>query len=316
MAKRKSANLEPAVMTITVSTPSVAAGATGTSFVDLSQLASIVNRRFYRQGLNWAVSGFKLVTGPGVTGTIYVKKIQNTWVASGAWEKAMRAWLKQQNDALANMSEPEPARFRDFKIFADEDHVTATYAGNLLPQDGALPVAGTFLPGEWEESQIVIPNDGAPGVVTEYTLHMHGANTASSKALIQGYANSRNTPHSPDPVAPGPLDNNFYNSMFDVGGDNDDVVNNATDKNDNLPYDRDDYPGEAANGGAMQIHDICQVTATTIGGLTYAKGGNFPCGLVRLDFFNTGSTSGNVGILIELMPGSHRGYLAEPMTEM
>jgi hypothetical protein len=57
---RKAKKIQPAVETMIIPTPSVAAGATGSFTCDLSQIASIMNRRFYRQGLNWAVAGFKL----------------------------------------------------------------------------------------------------------------------------------------------------------------------------------------------------------------------------------------------------------------
>lgn len=312
--KAKTGKIEPASLTMVFPTAPVAPGATSSFTVDLSQCASILNRRFYRQGLNWAVAGFK-VTSLANNASVLVKALPNTWVVSGSWEKSMRAWLKQQQQALDALDDPEPARYRDYKIHADATHVSAGFASNLIPQDAA---GNLFLQGEWEASQIVIPNDGAVGTTTEYGLHMVGANVATSKCLIQGYANSRNTPHSPDPVSPGPLDNNFYNAMFDVGDNMDDVINNATDKNDNLPYDRDDYPGETANGGGLAWHDFAYITPTTIGGITRMKGGNFPCGLIRFDCGVDASESGaaNFVIQVDLVPGRHRGYLAESMVEM
>ena len=315
MAKRsRSPKMEPAVMTMVFNTGTVAPGATDSVTIDLSQCASILNRRFYRQGINWAVAGFK-VASLAPAASVLVKKLPNTWVVSGSWEKSMRAWLRQQQQSLDALDDPEPARYRDYKIHADGTHVTAGFATNLLPKDAG---GNQFLAGEWESSQIVIPNDGAVGTTNEYVLHMVGGNVAGSKCLIQGYANSRNTPHSPDPVAPTPLDNNFYNDMFNVGDNMDDVINNATDKNDDLPYDRDDYPGETANGGDLQWHDFAYITNTTIGGVTHLKGGNFPCGLVRLDLAVdvTAPTSANFVIQVDLVPGNHRGYLCEPMTEM
>ena len=48
--------------------------------------------------------------------------------------------------------------------------------------------------------------------------------------------------------------------------------------------------------------------------MTRIKGGNFPCGLVRFDW--TPETTSNIVIQIDLVPGNHRGYLCEPMTEM
>ena len=235
MAKRsRSPKMEPAVMTMLFNSAPVAPGATDSVTIDLSQCASILNRRFYRQGINWAVAGFKIAS-LATNASVLVKKVPNTWVVSGSWEKSMRAWLRQQQQALDALDDPEPARYRDYKIHADATHVTAGFATNLLPRI-ALGAGTQFLPGEWEASQIVIPNDGAVGTTNEYVLHMVGGNVAGSKCLIQGYANSRNTPHSPDPVAPTPLDNNFYNDMFNVGDNMDDVINNATDKNDDLPY--------------------------------------------------------------------------------
>jgi len=309
MARRKS-NIEPAVMTLRFS-DTVPVATSERFYIDLSQCASAINRRFYRQGLNWAVAGMKLTTaGQGI---VTVSKIPNTWVSSGSWEKAMRAWLRQQNEAMENLSEPEPARYRDFKIHMDSNHVGDGFGGNMIPKDvSGIPL----LLGEWEASEIVIPNTGgAAGVTTEYKLHMVGTDTATSKCLITNYANSRNTPFSPDPIAPVGLENNMYSEMFDVGGDNDEIVDNATDKNDNLPYFRNVYPYQNAN---LQYHDSGIMSPTTIGGTTRLKGGNFPCGLICVDVNNTDIEPTGIGFIlqVDLVPGHHRGYLAEDMKEM
>ena len=97
MAKRsyskRSKKIEPSVMRLTftgLNVPPAAGGVSGglAAHIDLSQVASLVNRRFYRQGINWAVAGFKLVSTPG-TGSIQMNKLPNTWVMSNAWEKGM-----------------------------------------------------------------------------------------------------------------------------------------------------------------------------------------------------------------------------------
>ena len=328
MAKRKysgkRSKMEASVMTITTNTPTVQGGATGSFTLDLSQVASLINRRFYRQGINWAVAGFKVFTSPGVSGQVSVKKLPNTWVTSNAWEKAFRAWNKQQMEAIDDSgAEGGVARFRDFKVFADETHVTAGFGANLLPLDGQLPVAQPYATGEWQESLIVVPNiiaDASGSTVNpfEYTLRMCGVNNFSgSRGIIDGYAQSRAYPQSPDPVSP-PLQNdtNWFKQMFDVGNDDTEVIDNATNRNDDLPYPQADYPGGGVQAPAMQIHDIVGLSATTIGGISRLKGGNFPCGLVRFDFTNASETTSNIAIQIDLVPGNHRGYLCEPMTEM
>ena len=329
MARRKSNKIQPAEMTVTLSTPSVAAGGSGEFTADLSQIASLVNRRFYRQGLNWAVAGFKLFSAPGVSGNVTMLKLPNTWVTSNAWEKSFRAWNKQQMDAIEEAgAESAVARFRDYKVHADVTHVTAGFAANLLPIDGQRPVAQPYQAGEWQDSIIVLPNadldpvSGARTEPREVQLHMCGINEAvigagTSRGILEGYADSRAFPQSPDPVSPA-IDsgNNWLRAMFDVGNDNEDITDNATDRNDNLPYPQVDYPGGETQAPSLAIHDISGITATTIGGNTRLKGGNFPCGLIRVVFDNTGSVAGNVAIQIDLVPGHHRGYLCEPMTEM
>jgi len=321
------ANMQPAPMTFTLATPPVSAGATGEFTCDLSQIASIVNRRFYRQGLNWAVAGIKVYST--VTGALRVNKIPNTWVTSNAWEKTFRAWNKQQMNAIEEAgAESAVARFRDYKVFMDPLHYQAGPGANLLPIDS---LNNTALTGEWSYSQIVLPNadldpvSGARTEPRETFLHMVGANEVvsggvSSRGILEGYADSRAFPQSPDPVSPD-IDsgNNWLRAMFDVGNDNEDITENATDKNQNLPYDQVNYPGGQTNMPGLQVHDTVQLVSFSPGsgniGTKHIKGGNFPCGLVRLQWIPTDTTA-NVVIEINMVPGSHRGYLAEPMTEM
>ena len=317
MAKRKYSTkkqkrMDPAVQTVTLITPTTAGGATGSHTIDLSQVASLINRRFYRQGINWAVAGFKIFTA--TPGSVSIHKLQNTWVTSNAWEKAFRAWNKQQMEAVEDAgSESAVARFRDFKVHMDVTHVTAGFAGNLLPSDS---LGNPAIAGEWEASRIVLPNFTGD-TPAERFLHMDGINVngTASRGVIEGYADSRAYPQSPDPVSPD-MDStaNWLARMFDDGNDIGEVLENATDRNDNLPYDQENYPGGQTNLPGLQIHDQSSITATTIGGTTRLKGGNFPCGLIRVQHIPLGSA--NLVIQIDLVPGTHRGYLCEPMTEM
>ena len=321
MARRMSNKIQPAVMTITLPTPSVSGGGTGRSYVDLSQVASLVNRRFYRQGLNWAVAGFKVSSLQ--PGSVSMAKLPNTWVTSNAWEKAFRAWNKQQMDAIEEAgAESAVARFRDFKVFADPTHVTAGVATNLLPVDYG---GNTYAAGEWDESIIVVPNvtpdaSGSEVDPIEYRLHMVGINNNAglSRGVIEGYADSRAYPQSPDPVSPiiG-SGNNWLRDMFDVGNDSSEITENATDRNDDLPYPQVNYPGGELQAPDLEFHDfttIFESNPTNGIGTQRLKGGNFPCGLIAFDWSPVNSA--NLVIQIDLVPGNHRGYLCEPMTEM
>ncbi|MDA7518113.1 hypothetical protein N8511_04145 [Akkermansiaceae bacterium] len=319
MARRTSNKIQPAVLTI----PLIAQALPGQltkKFIDLSQITSLMNRRFYRQGLNWAVAGFKVTAAHNTetpSGTVFVNKLPNTWISSNAWEKAFRSWNKQQMDAIEDAgAESAVARFRDFKIHADVAHVTAGFSNNWLPSG--------YLPGEWEPSQVVIPNilpdaSGTNIDPQEVLLHMVGINNNGgiSRGIIEGYADSRAFPQSPDPVSPDiNSNNNWLRQMFDVGNDNQDITDNATNRNDNLPYPQTDYPGGETQAPNLEVHDFQLLSGTSIGGTTRLKGGNFPAGLIEVSYFNDTIEEATISLLIDLVPGHHRGYLCEPMTEM
>jgi hypothetical protein len=317
MVRRNSNKIEPSVMTVSFTGLSAAANTIQREYIDLSQVASLLNRRFYRQGLNWAVAGFKIngnTTGSDVL--IGVEKLQNTWTTAGSWEKTMRHWLKQQNDAAKESgTQSTIARFRDYKVLMDSQHVIDyNAAAGDLNATNLIPAG--YATGEWEASQVVIPNDGAPGTTGEYVLKMVGASDASAKGIMEGYALSRSVPQSPDPATPALASNSWLASMEDVGDNQTEILDNAQDKNNDLPYPQNDYVGAVFNN--LQLHDTVYHTGTTIGRISRLKGGNFPCGLIKLEVVNLGGDSAafSYSLQIDLVPGNHRGYLAEPMTEM
>jgi len=320
-------------MTLSFTIPAVSAN----SYIDLSQVASLVNRRFYRQGLNWAVAGFKVLTGPSLTGSIKISKLPNTWILSNSWEKSFRTWTKMNNEALAETESVKP-KFLDFKVYASTDHHQAGYAANLLPISSNIT---PFAAGEWVSSKAVVPyGPASPGNTTEFEFVATGANFPGAGAsglnavsLIEGYAASRGLPYSPDPNTPADADDadgstpeNWMAAIFNEGTDQtSEVIEDMLFDNNQAPYPFEGdglnidtmYPGGANQGTGLQLHDFEFITGTTIGGTTRLKGGNFPCGLIEIGHLITGGTPGDeFNLLIDLVPGNHRGYLCEPMTEM
>ena len=301
------------------------------STIDLSQVASLVNRRFYRQGINWAVAGFKVISPSGVTGSMSIAQLPNTWVMSNAWEKSFRAWQRMNNEALV-VNESIRPKFLDFKIYADATHHLSGYGANLLPTD----FTGTpVIPGEWESSKLVIPNSAPPatiGSVEGFEMIAVGPNDPGpgasgfdAKSLIEGYAASRALPELVDPNVPEDADDyneNWMMALFNDGTRQDaEVVIDMSTENNIAPYPFEGspgiidthYPGGANQMPTMQYHDSAIISGTTIGGVTHLKGGNFPCGFVRIASDLSGE---NTLLQVNLIPGNHRGYLCEPMTEM
>jgi hypothetical protein len=309
--------------------------------IDLSQVASIVNRRFYRQGLNWAVGGFKLLT-TSQTGFVSIQKLPNTWVMSGAWHKSFATWMRMNREALEESPSVRP-RFLDFKVFADSVHHQAGFGANLLPNNPAA----TVIPGEWAHSSIFIPNaqpvsPGAPtGTFNEFDLIATGANypgvspvtTNDAVSLIEGYAASRGLPNILDPNTPDDADDafgatpeNWMSGMFNDGTVVDgEVLEDMISENNIAPYPFENdgvnlvtmYPGGADQTPGLEIHSTDYITGTTIGGTTRVRGGNFPCGLIRVVIGNDDvSEEMSWTLQVELIPGTHRGYLAESMQDM
>ena len=332
----KTRKLEPAVQTLAFNVPN------GTNTIDLSQCASLANRRFYRQGINWVIAGFRFFragTAPTAGTGVSVSKLPNTWVLGNAWEKAFRHWQKLNKKAL-EAGESLPGRFTDFKIYMDDVHFIAGKDANLRPIDSAGNVAQA---GEWVYSTMVIPDSAAPGTTIVRDIIAVGANYPgpgstgnNAVSLIEGYAASRalpsvtdpNTPDDAQSIAGGPAPQNWLGALDNEGNtQTDQVITDLTSDNDQAPYPFENgeipiapgtfwndtqYPGGANQLPALQVVDTAYFSTAENANKLYCKGDNFPCGLVRI-FQNTGE---QIQMLIDLVPGTHRGYLCEPMTEM
>jgi len=304
------AKTQPAVQTIRFTIPVGAAP----SYVDLGLATSVVNRRFMRQGMNYAVAGMQIIAPPTTSGTITFSKVPNTWVASNAWHKMFAAWRRQQDEALAEAgAESAKGAFNDFKIYADGEHAQKPVPYSLYPIDGN---GNTYnAPAEWLYSQIVFPNDaGIAGNTTERTLHMVGPNIAGvSTSMIGAYEQSRAVPQSPDPATPGAISTNPFHKMFDVGMDDTEVVENAINRNDQLPYAQMNYLNSLSNAPTLEVHDEIYLNpASTLPGKYNLAGTNLPCGLLRID----SSADNALTLVFRMVPGRVRGYMAEPMQDM
>ena len=345
MAKKKmrtTPNIEPSEMTLYLATANTLPNNTTTSFIDLSECAALMNRRFYRQGLNWAVAGFKILTaqptgGQSIIGTIQCKKLPSTWVFKNAWTKGMKHWQERLNEAVGEDGEDVKGRFLDFKIYADSDHHDAGFGANLRPRSGDGTVA---VPGEYLSAKIRLKT-GTGGSVAHEVVgvgdNYPGVSAATSfnaVSLVHGYAASRALPSESDPNTPDDLDSvagtlaqNWMTALTNNkdGGNADAFIVDDVSGYDLPPYPFENdgsvvdthYPGGANQLPSLMLHDTASYGGTTIGGSTYLKGGNFPCGLIRIDHtVNTESVAHNIVIQVDLVPGNHRGYLAEPMGDM
>lgn len=286
------------------------------NYVDIAQCLSIVNRRMYRQGMNYAVGSIEFYSVQG--GRVEVDIVPRTWVADNATTKAFEAWKDQRAEVLKE-SPSLKAKWSDFKIFLDPQHVTNGVGLNLTPVDSN---GGPYALGEWNESQFVVPiTGGSTGTAQEVTMHVVGdhipagafASTTTSASLIKSYADSRAIILAPDPVQPGGYDTNMYIRESSHDEMSADLISNVSDKNDNPPYDRTLYPGGATN--APEPEYVQEAIISNYGDSSvFSKGviGSFiaPLGLLKI----TGKSfdpDNTISMVINLVPGNYKGILAE-----
>lgn len=318
--------LEPAAMNL-----SFTAVGTGTNYIDLSKAASIVNRRFYRQGINWSVAGFTVtVTGTTTSpGSVTVCKVPTTWVAYNAWKKSKAMW-DRMNDQVMDENGDIDGKYADFKVYLDTGHAASTEQTNitapldgesLLPTDCAYNKPSTH-GREWNYSNIQIPDTGGSLPPQQFGLKFLGADTVTEKGLITGYAASRVRPMT-NPGEPNvPTDGGWMQDLFDTGDNFEEIRDQLEAQNDRPPYSVG-TPGTAAEyypGGSTQLSApevVGYGTFSTAGGggsitaQRSIKGGMFPCGLIAINSALPGITF--YDIIVHLVPGNHRGYLCEPM---
>lgn len=306
-----------------------------TGFVDLAQVGSLVNRVSLRQGMEYVVESMELFTTG--TATAMVFRLPEHWPCLNAWEKTFHAWKNQQRDAAREAGlESTLATYNDFKIFFNSAHHTSGFAANLLPIGYTITQAVTEY--DWEESEVVVPNDGGvAGATAEYNVHMLGDDSAS-KAMIVAYGQSRARVFAADPNVVNVPSGGLFGEMIDVGEIQEEVVDNIQQENNRPPYvianqtAEEYYPGGENQGlynkfgnydGALE--DILSVRAGSSSVSSDSMGGFVaPCGLLYLSYSFAGSglpspqpqgVAGSALLRITLAPGNYKGLLAQSMQE-
>ena len=327
-SRSKKGKLQPAAMNLSFTAPAV-----GTNYIDLSLAASLVNRRFYRQGINWSVAGFTVtVTGQTTApGSVTICKVPTTWVSYNAWVKSRAMW-DRMNDQVLDGEPGIKGKYADFKVYMNSGMKNATLQTSIAnPADGEilLPTDCAFnLPAsngnEWVYSKIQIPDDGGALPPTESELHFLGGDVTGSVGMIRGYAKSRSRPvNTGDPNVPGGA--GWMTELFDLADNLDEIRSDISADNDSPPYPVGDsasgaeyYPGGQAHLPGAEVVGYGVFSTGGSNAITAQrsiKGGMFPCGLIEVKSNLSGPINA-YDIIVHLVPGAHRGYLCESMEDV
>ncbi len=296
----------------------------GVAYVDLAQCLSIVNRRSYRQGMNYAVQSIEFVSN--ASSRISVFTIPTSWPADNATTKMFEAWKDQRAEVLKEQPSLKAA-WSDFKIFMDDIHAAAGTAGNLLPayydSNNAYFVTD-YVAGDWDASQFVLPIDGGSGGLAnaqEVTMHVVGDhfppgnfnNATISAGLVKSYQDSRAVILAPDPVSPAGFTTNLFSRSTSHDEMSADIQQNVSKNNDNPPYPIVDYPGGDTQAPVAQFVDTAFLTNfgdTTQYSIDTVPATIVPFGLLKF-LFTTSAPGQSITMHVHLAPGNYKGVLAE-----
>ena len=288
------------------------------SYIDLAQCYSLINRISARQGMQYAVAGLS-VTG-ALDSKTTVHRLPEHWPCINAWEKGYRIWRESQDQVL-DIEPSIQGRYADFKIFMDDSHQVAGMGNNLIPDTYAVTSVDPHA-YDWTASEIQIPNDPVHGTTTGYHFHVIGPSTATSKGLITGYGASRSRPQRFDPNVPIVPGEDWMREAFDVGEDLEEIREDVRHENNEPPYLVGDpggsvtfYPGGASQGST--VPEAIMFTRAGLGTQTHAAGFTVPCGLLKVIVAGAeGQGATDTLLQIRLMPGSYKGVMARPMVDV
>ena len=285
-----------------------------TRFIDIAYALSIINRKFYRQGVYYYVNSVEFFND----GEAYcdLHTLPDNWVTKNAWNRGFRMF-QQMNGMVDQTTAMGRPKYHDFKIYMSELH---QQTGSTVPSlHGINAISQTLGADDWDYSQYVSADDDQDGVANadEFYAHMIGnhqgsANNWISIGLIKSYADTRHQPQVETPVVNdgGTLVTDPLANLFDFSSEEqmNDIIENLADANDETPYNADFYVGEAANN--MQ-HVARLVTTTSIGRVAKAPGFCAPFGLICVDPDQLTGAEDKYRIVINLAPGTYHGVYAE-----
>lgn len=296
----------------------------GTFYIDLAKDLSAVNRRLYRQGMQYYVESFEHynIFANDEVQSMACSTAGDTWTVHNAWKKAFAHWKRQQREARKLVGQGTAPTWEDFKIYLDDAHRaggTGSATGDelsVLAADG-----GAVGSGEWIHSKLIYETDDQ-GTTAESFLHLIGPDVSTTDAgLILNYQKSRVTVQSEDPEVPAEYSANLYAYMArDENEVMDEVANNMEDENDAPPYDLDDYVGNDTNADAPFVQSFSLASPSQP--LAVGNGFLAECGLIKIDAARfsvaTNAYSGNpdsqiFAFSITVAPGPYKGVMAEPM---
>ena len=290
-----------------------------TQFVDIGRALSVLNRRFYRQGVYYYVNSVEIYNNE--TGVVDLHTLPDTWVTKNAWNRGFQLFQKMNAMADSPMSLVGRPKYHDFKVYMSDLHRTTGSSNPVMYGINAAYSTGAMTPNDWVYSNFVSADsdgdlNGAGTAVNQeaddFTVHMLGdhvgtASNWTSVGLIQSYADSRRRPNFSDPVLDPDAAADPMLNIFDFSSEEqlNDIITNLDQDNDSPPYDLDAYVGYSAN----HMQHVARIgTEVGVGRVGRASGFCAPFGLICVD---PSGVSTPFRLVLNLAVGTYHGVYAE-----
>lgn len=288
-----------------------------TQYIDIARALSIINRRFYRQGVYYYVNSVEIYNNE--TGVVDLHTLPDTWVTKNAWNRAFSIFQKMNSLVDEPGSSIGRPKYHDFKVFMSDLHRTTGSANPVLHGINAAYSTAGMTPNDWVYSVLVSADsnhDGLPNA-DEFNVHMLGDHVVqdgtgtstrfTSVGLIKSYGDTRVLPHFTEPSLPAATSGDPLLNLFDYSSEEqiNDIVTNLDEDNDSPPYDLDYYLGTSVN--AMQ-HVARIGTEVGVGRVGRAAGFCAPFGLICVD---PSGVSTAFRVVLNLAVGTYHGVYAE-----
>ncbi len=314
-----SRKMQPSILSLNYEMPTSDVGVG--RYIDIASDLSLVNRKLFKQGMQYAVAGITITDDVGVTAAldISVNTGGNNWIIQNAWTKGKALWDEMNQEVLEDNPSVQ-GKWHDYKIRLSENQASAN---TLITRTGAM--APWPVGAEWQYSTYVVPQhdvDPATGAVLaaeEWTAALVGPDDVPNKrfSLVKAYEESRATVQDAAPNVPAALPNSFYLQLTDDGSQDPELAAIIADANDQPPYPNapGEYPGGSNFGFSGAMTRVARGVKNDFTPTLTLPGFTAECGLLYLTAARVplSGVNDNCRVQIHLVPGSYKGVLAQTM---
>ena len=281
--------------------------ADGSYDIDIARDLSAINRRLYRQGMQYYVASVRIATIPTPTASyvhLACATAGDTWMVHNAWKKGYALWRDQQREILSVLPGVQ-GKWADFKIELDDNSTTLL---SPIAGDG-----GTIVPDEWNLANYIWDDDGTERSPTFCLLG--STSITATIGLVQEYHIARSQVQA-SPLVPADASDSIFAKSLGTDEMTDLMVEHMEGENDLAPYDMTEMVGGDTVADAPFIHGFA---VSTPSGVAHHSGFLAECGLVRIGV-NAYAADGAASdipneslIFVEIAPGPYKGVMASRM---